>query len=367
MQKFLLIFFLFIIPAPVVCLEYLSLTSQTNRYISLLLGRGHLQSLNNCVSPYKISDIKMAMENQKKEELLPAEKQWFQIIKKDLSRKNEKNSDFKFLAGLEAQTGLENSTFKGNYDLKAGTGFCLKNLSGFTGARFQNDYRKEPSHYYPWKRDRITAGRIDQAYMTLNIKHADFFVGRIDRNWGPIPGNSLFLSPNHFSFDHAGLEIFYGRFTLNQVSARLDNGAMRFSPDPENPDPANRFFSAHRLDIIIKPNIRVGLCETIVYGGNGRLPELRYLNPFGIYLFSQINTESSGNCIIGLDFHITRIKNFNFYGQLAIDDFQVDNEAAIDQEPPIYGFFLGLDNLYGNFKITIFHKHLSDYLYNVQQ
>jgi hypothetical protein len=360
-STFILILFLVI---RVSALEYMPLSFAWAGYVDLLVQRGHLRHLNACVRPFKVSDILDAVKKQDVNRLSPREHEWMDLIHRELRYAGgspDTSPNINGAGRIQGIGSMESSDVSWDYDLKAGIGARAGIFSGFTGIRSIYSYKDDST--YPWKRDRFTAGRVDEAYMDLHSKYLDLFIGRMDRNWGPLPERSLFLSSNPYSFDQVALRLHRGRFALNQVCARLDDGVERFPPNRV----ANRFFSTHRLDIKIKCNINIGLCESIVYGGHGRMPEIRYLNPFGVYLFSQINSESRGNSMIGFDFLITRLWNFNFYGQVAVDDFQVDNEDAGDEEPPIYGFYAGVDYLFKDIKFSLLHQHLSDYLYNVQR
>ena len=51
---------------------------------------------------------------------------------------------------------------------------------------------------------------------------------------------------------------------------------------------------------------------------------------------------NNDNTIIGLDFTCMPGWKTNFYGQLIVDDFQIDDEAQGDKEPNEIGFMLGI-------------------------
>jgi len=87
-----------------------------------------------------------------------------------------------------------------------------------------------------------------------------------------------------------------------------------------------------------KRGLDFGLSEVVVYGGEGRGPELCYLNPLTIYYGEQFNKWRDDNILLGADFS-WYLPWGRVYGELLVDDFQYDFRS----EPHELGINGGLD------------------------
>jgi hypothetical protein len=85
----------------------------------------------------------------------------------------------------------------------------------------------------------------------------------------------------------------------------------------------------------------VGLFETIIWGGVGRSIEPAYLNPMLFFHAFQLNRNVNDNTFLGFDFDYKPIAGLDLYGQLMIDDFQIEKKSQGDQEPNEYGALVG--------------------------
>jgi len=185
------------------------------------------------------------------------------------------------------------------------------------------------------------AGRVETAVASVTWRNFDFLFGRYGSFWGPVD-HSLVLSETARPMDAFSFRFLWGRFHFTYQFGKLvplDN--------PAGPDTAfeNRFFAGHRLDIRLRENVRIGLFETIVFGGPGRSPDLSYLNPFLSFHAVQLNEDIDDNTFLGADFSFYHAERYKIYGQLLIDDFQVDDDTRGDQEPGEIGLVFGLQAL----------------------
>ena len=135
-----------------------------------------------------------------------------------------------------------------------------------------------------------------------------------------------------------------GRITFSFLLASLDEtradavDSLRYPGRTFND---NRYLAAHRLDIRFHRSLRIGFFETTLFGGEGRSIELYYLNPLNFFHATQLNDNVDDNVILGFDFMSFPGWETSLYGQLIVDDCQVDNEEQADQEPNEIGFMLG--------------------------
>jgi hypothetical protein len=169
-------------------------------------------------------------------------------------------------------------------------------------------------------------------------------LGRQRVFWGPQPVN-LLLASTAAPLDQFAAGYNKGRLSFNFLFARLDGSrpdAMDSLRYPDDTFMDNRYLVAHRLDVRLHRRLRIGLFETSVYGGEGRAPELTYLNPLQFFQSVQLNEQLDDNTIVGVDFTLFPGRQIGLYGQLIVDDFQVDDRSDGDKEPDEIGIMAGV-------------------------
>ncbi len=196
---------------------------------------------------------------------------------------------------------------------------------------------------YTGKKWRGLAGDIETAAIYFKKSSLTLTLGRQRVFWGPRPVN-LLLSTTAAPLDLFSAEYGKGRLHFSFLFARLD-GSRPDSLDrlhfPDRSFNDNRYLVGHRLDILFHRTFRLGLFETSLFGGEGRPPELYYLNPLQFFHTAQLNEETDDNTILGLDFTFLPYPGYSIYGQLLIDDFQIDRRVPADQEPNEIGLLAG--------------------------
>jgi hypothetical protein len=216
---------------------------------------------------------------------------------------------------------------------------CLSAISYFT-----LDRAKALDPDYTGKKYRGLAGNLETSLISFHRGRFTASLGRTRLFWGPQRVN-LLISETAEPLDLVSTSYAQGRFTFNFVFARLDGS----SPDavdstrfPEATFNDNRYLAGHRIDINVHKHLRIGLFETVLYGGEGRPPELYYLNPLQFFHSAQLNEDADDNTILGLDFTALLGKGMSAYGQLLVDDFQIDDASRGDNEPNELGLMLGV-------------------------
>lgn len=181
-----------------------------------------------------------------------------------------------------------------------------------------------------WK-DKFT-GYFDYALLGYKFKKFRFTLGRTFRAWGPQDNDRLLISTNSPAFDQVSME-FEGKSVAFQFWAtKLD----RFFDSQGNS--LNRFFSAHRLAFKPYRGLEIGLSETVLYARKESGWELYYLNPILPYYWEQYNNLIDDNIYWGLDFSWYPMMGMKLYGELLIDDFQIDFISEAQQ----IGFNIGI-------------------------
>jgi len=205
----------------------------------------------------------------------------------------------------------------------------------FIYGNFVLDESRAANPNYSGKKWRGLAGDVEQAFAYYHTDRFNLTLGRFASFWGP--RNSLVLSGNQ-ALDGVGYTINWGRLSLSYHLARIDG----LNPDEDSVTQfENRFFAGHRLDVHFNKQLRVGFFETVIFGGPGRQIELYYLNPIIFFHGSQLNNGADDNTFVGLDFDYIPVNNVRLFGQLLVDDIQIENKSQGDQEPNEIGLMLG--------------------------
>ena len=100
----------------------------------------------------------------------------------------------------------------------------------------------------------------------------------------------------------------------------------------------------------------------MVLSGADREFEPWYLNILNIGYLEQLNTGTNVNSFFGLDFE--RRGHITLFGQLMLDDIQVDRKTALDQKPSSYALTLGTKGRAGAGAVwSLFYTRVSNLAY----
>jgi len=173
---------------------------------------------------------------------------------------------------------------------------------------------------WPGRRDVDVAGRMADAYLSAQFKHAGVFYGQMDRNWGPpgLPG--LPLSGYSYERQALALEIGTGALRLSALATDLQDELDSLGQT------VHRYYFVHRLQAGLSRKLSLAIWEGVVLAGADRNFETRYRNPLALnYLASTIGLGDRGNVILGADARWRAFGRTTFNAQLAIDDFWYRN------------------------------------------
>ncbi|NUO78761.1 hypothetical protein HUU05_01690 [candidate division KSB1 bacterium] len=221
-------------------------------------------------------------------------------------------------------------------------GFFPNRHLGFVNAiRVDQELRDDPN--YLGKRWRGFAGYTEQAYALLHFEKYMAKFGRDFLWWGRGYDATLLLSDYSRPRDQFYGRMSFNKFRLHYLAAKLDPITL---PDSLQGSPvlnfAERYLSAVRAEIVFNPRIlTVAATQMAVYGGAQRGFEWYYLNPLLIYHGEQVNEQRKSNTFLAFDFTLRPRNNAELYGQLLIDDYQVERTGKRDLEPSEIGYLLG--------------------------
>ncbi len=196
-------------------------------------------------------------------------------------------------------------------------------------------------------------------YALISFRKSGFLVqyGRSYRIWGPGDTDRLLLSGNSPSFDQLYARFAYRRFMVQAFWTRLDD--YHASADTT----FERYFAGHRISLRLRSNLEIGISETVLHGRQGSGAEMYYMNPILPYYWEQYNNVHDDNVYIGFDFIWWPFQGTRTYGELLIDDFQIDFVS----EPQQVGFDVGISSNgivgTGRLRFDLQYTQIRNYVY----
>ncbi len=91
---------------------------------------------------------------------------------------------------------------------------------------------------------------------------------------------------------------------------------------------SKKYMATHHLNIKIKPNLHIGLFESVMYGDSTQGLKVAYLNPIIFYRAIEQQNGSEDNAFVGMDFKWIIKQRVSLYGQLLIDELLVSEAFA---------------------------------------
>ncbi|MCL2845033.1 MAG: capsule assembly Wzi family protein [Chitinivibrionia bacterium] len=174
-------------------------------------------------------------------------------------------------------------------------------------------------------------------------------LGKEYYNWGPSELGGLMLSDYNTGFVGLYQQYQIGPFTIRGLATQLSSQEWREPPGNGYLDnhimPIHRFFSAGRIEFY-RELWGLALKQAIIYGGVNRSFEIPYLIPIFPFHYAQMSNWRYGNwgsnTLVGLDAYANFLdKNLQIYGELLVDDFQMDEDDASKSIQNLIGFVAG--------------------------
>ena len=340
---------------------YLPVSDWSMPFIEHLIAAGRMADPSPLSRPFREDQIVRALEAVDSNVVTGAEWDVVKRIRGDLTRRMRgpaaRIDVHASVAGASharrdplRAAGVGHATFAGGAALT----FYFGPAVVVTHPYFDTRLKWDPD--YAGKKDRFVAGRAAEAYVSAQWRFGELFFGRLDRNWGPRFTEGLLVSPSPYSYDLLDVRIGTDGIYFEGLVTQLDDL-------PDTSGAANtRHLITHRLMIRPPGNTTFSLWEGTLSAGPGRQLEPWFLNIFTLGVLQQYDQESQANSMLGLDV-TTRIKRTQLFGSVLIDDIQVDNSAASDQEPPQYGFTLGAQSGIGRVGWTAFYTQVANLTY----
>jgi len=187
---------------------------------------------------------------------------------------------------------------------------------------------------YIGKEWRGLAGYTEQAYLLIERKFMRITLGRSYYTKGS--GRTGNLTFSRFCRPMDSFQFHFRRkfFTMSFILAQLDpiNGKRRY-------------LSSHTFGFRYR-NLSIDFTEAFLYGGSDRIFSFSLLNPFLFFHGEQMNDNSlglTGNTLGSIAFDYLFSK-WAVYGEVLIDDVQLDKKEPGDLEPNEVGVLLGFES-----------------------
>lgn len=195
--------------------------------------------------------------------------------------------------------------------------------------------------HYTGKKWRGFAAITEQGYGLYSRNNFLLKFGRDYIRWGRGEDAALLISDASLPFDHFQLQLRTKHAQFTYFSAKL-NGVLL--PDTTvQPGPViERYLSGGRAEFaLFHRRLQIAVSQSVLYARQGGF-EWYYLNPFLVYHGEVVNKPGGANSFGSIDFSAYPKPGLELYGELLIDDFQIEKTSVVDLEPAEYGYILGL-------------------------
>src|SRR6266516_4371230 len=312
---------------------YLPINNWAQPFIEHLIAAGLLPDPTPLTRPWRTDQVLRALDAVDSTTVTRAEWAVVRQVRSDLTRQERgPTARLDVHAGVAAgsharrdplrEAGVGQGTFSGGAALT----LYLGSVVFVSHPYFDTRLKYDPDWF--GKKDRRIAGRAAESYISAQWRFGELFFGRLDRNWGPSGVQGLLLSDNPYGLDHLAITLGTTRLQLQAIATQLDDrtdstGAL-----------VHRYMVQHRLWLRPSDDWSFALWEGSVLSGAGREFEPWYLNVMNVGYIEQLNTGTNVNNFAGFDFE--RRGDVTVFGQLMLDDIQVDRKSAADKKPISY-------------------------------
>jgi hypothetical protein len=189
---------------------------------------------------------------------------------------------------------------------------------------YSNNFRAVPGVGF-YKTFKVTGKDYFDArgYFTFNAtKYIDFQFG-YDKNFIGNGFRSLFLSDwgNSYLFLKVNTKIW--KFNYQNIFMEL---TPQFVKNGDSLLP-RKYAAMHHLSINLTRWLNVGLFEGVIFGRQNHF-DFQYMNPIIFYRHIEGTVGSPDNALAGFDFKANVAKRMQFYGQILLDEFKLDQIKA---------------------------------------
>ena len=303
--------------------QYLYLQDPTYDYIDYLINAGKLQTGFVLRQPYQTAVLDSVQDKSAAGKYF---KQYWNYYYKD--------TDASFQLQARDEVRYDHALYN-RWAATGGVHLSVPHVTLGNRTTADQDFKHDPDYAGDLSESaHWLYGRVNDAYINAFSGGFDFFLGRMNRNWGPIGSPSLILSDHPYSYDHFLFDFTYKILRISLIFAQLENlDALELKGNDGEIVPvknARKSLVGHRLDLSFSDNFQIALTEMATYGGEGRDIEFAFFNPLNFYYGIQRNDRKPMNGRWQLDLFYKPHPQLSLYGQFHIDDVIVNNEPGQD-------------------------------------
>lgn len=179
-------------------------------------------------------------------------------------------------------------------------------------------------------------GYTNQAVVKLRFSvdqfHNQLILGRDYFDFGLGKNSTLFLSNQSRRFDQIQWCYEYKNISGGIIGIQLENiGNIK------------RYLTAHIFKLKLPNKMELLWGESILYTGVNRSVEWQYFNPVLLWTPEMVNsTTGDANGMLYAGLAIQMIPTYEFWGEILVDDYQINHEVTGDLEPNEIGLIAGL-------------------------
>ncbi len=188
------------------------------------------------------------------------------------------------------------------------------------------------------------AGFAENATVDLKLEKMKFRFGLERLSWGLGRYGNLMFSRQGMPMAVLGFSYRRGKFDFESISGFLSSipsqVIVQNGTDEDYLD-IQRYVTAHSLTYKPIPRLSLSIREAVIYGGIGRRFEPAYAFPLIWYHGYQLNSGLDDNTLVSIGFDYRGRGRFWVYGELLVDDYQIEKKNRSDYEPDQTGLLLG--------------------------
>lgn len=322
-----------------------SLRAQASPYIPLddprmpliehLIGRGDILDPTPLIRPLRRSDVVRAIEAARLDSSSAAGRMAWRIRREFTDPPAESWGAIAPRGGVQAYSHARRDLLEPGGDGGV-TGYAETEFSARFGSlalvsrpAAENRLDLDPDWTAdPAQKQKHTAYRFIEAYISAQFRLATIQFGQLDRNWGPIGLPGLGLSNYGYPRTDLSVELGPPAFRIRAVGTQLDD-----ETDADS-NVIHRYFVTHRLDVRVRKNLTLAIWENSVTAGHDLQFEPSNQNPLMLYTFAaQFGRNGESNTMLGGDAHWRVSPRLLLEGQAVIDDWRLGLNRAAGETP----------------------------------
>lgn len=225
---------------------------------------------------------------------------------------NKKNTASLYDIGIKLRGTIANKV--GYYlDTRKGVYFGNRDLAALVEPRLKTNFKflenkdKDKNFDFTEGHLKLQLNPVENLFISVQL-------GREKITYGYGLGSKLVLSGDNPPMDFYKLNVSYGILSFSHIYASTVGDLSSTQPR------YTKYFVAHRIKVNINNVVELGVGESVIFS---RPFEIAYLNPLLFYKFTEHSLQDRDNNTIHFDIRTRPVKNFELYGTLFMDEFNL--------------------------------------------